>query len=951
MITSELKTEQERWQRIKEIFDAAVELDEPERRAAFVAERCAGDEALRRQVESLLANDETGFIEQPAFGLAAQAWVQEETDSTVGRRIGAYRVIRELGHGGMGAVYLAARDDQQFQQQVAIKLIKRGMDTDAILRRFRNERQILANLHHPNIARLLDGGTTEDGLPYFVLEYIEGQPINEYVDAHKLSIVERLKLFRTVCAAVQYAHQNLVIHRDIKPSNILITAEGVPKLLDFGIAKLLHADLSSQATEATATALGVMTPEYASPEQARGENVTTVSDVYSLGVLLYELLTGHRPYRFKSRLPHDIAQAICHEQPERPSTSISDFGLPIADSKNSPSNRQSEIRNPNLLRGDLDNIVLMAMRKEPQRRYASVEQFSEDIRRHLEGLPVRARKDTLSYRSSKFIQRNKAAVLAATLIIVMLLAGVIITTWQARVARAQRAIAERRFNDVRKLANLFLFKYHDEIEKLPGSTPAREMLVKDALNYLDSLAREASGDSSLQRELAAAYLKVGHIQGKPFVANLGDTAGALESYRKAQVILEALLMLSPSDKEVLRDLSLAYENIGIILERMQDVENAVETQRKTVEIRERLLQTDPINPEYRRLTATAYLYFADAVMTAASPRVKQNLLGARENLFKAQESYRKSLAIREELAAADPMNAELSRELAQCLQRIGFSYQALGSINGDKNNYRLALESQQKALAIRQKLVAADPTNAQHRRRLAAEIQSLGDPQAMLGDTSGALKSYHQALAIFESLASADTTNSEARRDITNTYPRIARVLSQTGDLAGALKNYRLAVELYAKLMAADPTRLEDRFAIYELYLEIGALLKRQGHISATLEKYRQAAAIMEQALSASSQLKVPGQRRASFRYRLAEVYFLLGTEHEQLAMGVNSPANIRKEHWRAARDWYQRSLEAWMDLRDQGQLSESLLNKPDEVARRIAECDEAIVKLQGSAN
>jgi serine/threonine protein kinase len=270
----------ERWQQVKELLESALER-EPSQRAAFLEEACAGDAELRKEVESLLSFHEQAesFIETPAVKITPELFTDQATELMVGRHIGPYKILREIGHGGMGAVYLAVRDDDQYQKRVAIKLVKRGMDTDDIVRRFRNERQILASLDHPNIAKLLDGGTTDDGLPYFVMEHIEGAPIDKYCDTHKLSTVERLALFRTVCAAVHYAHQNLIVHRDLKPSNILVTADGTPKLLDFGIAKLLNPELSARTIDPTRTELRLMTPEYASPEQIRGEPITTASDV------------------------------------------------------------------------------------------------------------------------------------------------------------------------------------------------------------------------------------------------------------------------------------------------------------------------------------------------------------------------------------------------------------------------------------------------------------------------------------------------------------------------------------------------------------------------------------------------------------------------------------------------------------------------------------------------
>jgi Tol biopolymer transport system component/serine/threonine protein kinase/tetratricopeptide (TPR) repeat protein len=402
----------ERWKQVEELFQAALDLPSDER-PEFIAQVGAGDEALRKQVEALVAQyEEAGdFIEAPAFAVngfnpgstpfRTSQPTDFEDDPMAGARVGAYKIVREIGRGGMGAVYLAVRADSEYQKRVAIKLVKRGMDTDFILRRFRNERQILASLDHTNIARLLDGGTTETGLPYFVMEYIEGQPLYRYCDGEKLTIHERLRLFVQLCTAVAYAHQNLVVHRDIKPSNILICADGTPKLLDFGIAKLLNPELSPDTLTPTATAMRLMTPEYASPEQVRGEAATPASDIYSLGVLLYELLTGHRPYHFSNRSPHEIARVICEVEPEHPSRIVTrpedlipldGGGSEMATTLESLCKmRGTTLENLRReLAGDLDNITLKALRKEPGRRYTSVERLRDDIARHLEGRPVSA---------------------------------------------------------------------------------------------------------------------------------------------------------------------------------------------------------------------------------------------------------------------------------------------------------------------------------------------------------------------------------------------------------------------------------------------------------------------------------------------------------------------------------------------------------------------------------
>lgn len=405
----------DRWKQIEEILEAVLERPSGER-AAFLAEACAGDEALRREVETLINSYERAgtFIDEPLLPAASRlATVQGDTyDTNImdadtppemnGRRIGSYQLISEIGRGGMGAVYLAVRADNAFHKRVAIKLVKRGMDTDFILRRFRRERQILAALSHPNIAVLLDGGSTEDGLPYFVMEYIEGQPIHRYADERRMTIVERLGLFAQVCAAVAYAHQKQVVHRDIKPGNILVTPEGTVKLLDFGIAKLLDAELEADTLDPTATALRLMTPEYASPEQVRGQPVTPASDVYSLGVLLYELLTGRRPYRLTSRALHEMARIICEEEPTRPSAVVSRVE-PVAQAAGSAGaalaltpEAVSAARGttPRALRaalaGNLDNIILRALQKDPRRRYTTAAELGHAVARHLAGQHVSA---------------------------------------------------------------------------------------------------------------------------------------------------------------------------------------------------------------------------------------------------------------------------------------------------------------------------------------------------------------------------------------------------------------------------------------------------------------------------------------------------------------------------------------------------------------------------------
>jgi eukaryotic-like serine/threonine-protein kinase len=430
-----------RWHSVERIFDETLELPERDR-AAFLAQACDGDQTLQREVESLLAAHykANGFLVASAAKCASAT---NTTTVTAQQRIGPYQLLCEIAQGGMGTVWLAARADDQYQQQVAIKLLKAESSAPHIAERLRYERQILADLNHPNIARLLDGGTTESGQPYIVMEYIAGMPIDEYCRAHQLTLCERLQLFRQVCAAVEYAHQHLIIHRDLKPANILVTADGTPKLLDFGIAKLLQADPKQIAQ--TRTGQTPMTPAYASPEQVRNEKLTTTSDVYALGVVLYELLTGRSPYQLKNNTFSEMMRAICEQEPTRPSFVTKSEA---ASQKSEGKKKRGQLSTSDfrlltsLLKGDLDSIVLMALRKEPTARYSSVEQFSADIRRYLDGLPTLARKGTFAYRAVKYVRRYKVPVAAATLILLSLIGGVGATSRQAQIARAEQAKAE-----------------------------------------------------------------------------------------------------------------------------------------------------------------------------------------------------------------------------------------------------------------------------------------------------------------------------------------------------------------------------------------------------------------------------------------------------------------------------------------------------------------------------
>jgi serine/threonine-protein kinase len=517
----------EDWQRVKDLLQGALDR-EPGAREAFLDQACGGDAGLRRTLDRLLASHERAgdFLQGSALPGLAALLDGEEADLAVGRQLGAYRVVKEIGRGGMGAVYLAERADAEFHKQVAIKLIKRGMDTDSVTRQFRHERQILASLEHPNIARLIDGGTSASGLPFFVMEHVEGVAIDAYCDERRLSISERIELFQEVCAAVSYAHQRLVVHRDLKPSNILVTQDGVPKLLDFGIARIMSAE-GGQQTSSTVAGMRLMTPEYASPEQVQGLPATTLSDVYSLGVVLYELLSGHSPYRLPSRSPEHFIPAILDAEPETPSAVITRIEeattaggerTTLTPDGVSATREGSPERLRRRLRGDLDTIVLKAMHKEPGRRYASMAELVQDLQRHLTGLPVSARRDSVRYRARKFVRRNRLAVIAGALLFTSLAGGLVASAWQARRARVQEGIARaeqaRAEAEARKAGAVkdFLKSLLSAAspEQAQGKERTARQLLEDGAGRIEGeLAEQPEVQSEVAGVIADAYYHLG----------------------------------------------------------------------------------------------------------------------------------------------------------------------------------------------------------------------------------------------------------------------------------------------------------------------------------------------------------------------------------------------------------------------------------------------------------
>jgi eukaryotic-like serine/threonine-protein kinase len=821
----------DQWQRIEQLFLEASDLP-PSDRAAFVDRETANDAELRAAVNGMLLHSvDSGSrfllaIEHTAAVTAAAI------DSTP-TRIDRYTVLRELGRGGMGTVYLAERADREFDQRVAIKVVKRGLDSAQVVERFRHERRILASLDHPNIARLLDGGATEGGLPYLVMEYIEGLPLLDYCRERGTSVRDRLRLFGQICAAVQHAHQKLIVHRDIKPANILVTPAGVPKLLDFGIAKLVSPDEDARSAVEGLTRAGMrmLTPDYASPEQIRGEPVSVATDVFSLGAVLYELLTGQRAHRFETYTEAEFFRIVCETEVTPLSAAVEDARL----------RRQ--------LAGDLDNIVAKTLRKDPVRRYVSVEQLAADVRHYLEGRPVAARPETIFYRTRKFVTRNRVPVAAAVLVTASLAAGIVGTISQARRADAQAARAERRFQEVRKLANTFVFDIYDGMTEIPGTAQVRGRVVATALEYLDSLAREAEGDEALQAELAGAYKRIGDVQGNPSLSGFGEIEASLVSYDKALGILHRLADRPDPDPKVLTDLGTFERNIGSVRLNAGDASGAVEHLRRSVAVWERRNPQRGVDIQGDTGLAQAWGIMGQALMALGQS----------------------SEAVKSHSAAVGLLREWLPRQtLPTTRGTLSIFLTDFGNAQRDVGDLGGAAESYREAVGIRKPMVESDPTALNYRRRLHIlnlhQAELFGHPFVLnLGDAAAAEVHAAEALSAAERMVKEDRESDRSLQDLLWANWTMGSVLLPTNPRR-ALPSLEAARAIAAKSSQRSDVLHDDSEAHAEEALGYGLLAT--GNRQRALELLRKAAGTFE---------RISSQWPENIDYRVALIRALNG--------------------------------------------------------------------------
>ena len=831
----------ELWERLRGIFEKALERDAGTW-APLIDEACGDDPELRREVEALLAahREGQGFLEgaqpqgtgkaDPDDGLPAGELDTGLLQAMEGSRVGPYRLARRLGIGGMGAVYLATRDDGAYHKRVALKLVKPGMDNVEVLRRFEAERQILAALDHPSISRMLDGGTTREGLPYFVMEYIEGEPIDAWCDRQRLGIAGRLELFLKVCDAVRFAHQNLVVHRDLKPSNILISTAGEPKLLDFGIAKLLNPELAAPALVPTATALRLMTPDYASPEQVSGKAITTATDVYSLGVVLYELLAGRRPYDAATQAASEMVRLICDHEPPRPSEAARGVEAAGASRGTDPARLYRR------LRGDLDNIVLKALSKEPARRYASVEELAADLRRHQGGQPIAARDATWPYRWGKFVRRNRLEVAASALLAMTILGfGLVMAAQRVEIARerdraeAQRNAAEEERRRAERITDFLqdLFALAD---------PARLDDPRSVAELLDAAERQLHADETLDPSRRAELM-----------TTLAGIDLRLARYDRAAELAEQALALrrrhaGPRHPEVARSLDdLASIELG-----RGDVEAAERLYREALTLR-------------RELFAESHAEIATSLNYLANIHFEHRRLGEAEAL------YRRALAMRRELLGEDHL------EVAMSLNNLANVLYELGDVEG-------AVAHQQEALEIRRRLLPANhPEIGQSHANLAVVLWRL--------ERLEEAESHYRSALAFQRVRFGDE------------HPETVRTLGNFGALLEDLGRLDEAEEAYRQVLAFVRQHLGARHPeVARMQGRLGGLAARRGRYADAEAFYGEALGILRGGdLSLRQPLGMLLLRVAEMRRGLGQAG---AAESDAREARTALAASLPQEHW-----------------------------------------------------
>ncbi len=796
-----MKLSRELWLKVEPLLTTALEMDAGARAGWLEGLRATHPEEAP-VLERMLATHERAELARemetvPKLAPAPSSTFRED------ERIGPFRLLRLIGRGGMGEVWLAEQADGRLTRQVALKLPTAHERGEVWAERFRRERDILAKLAHPNIARLYDAGASEAGQPWLAMEYVEGESITAYMDSRRLALAARLALFRQVLAAVAHAHHHLVVHRDLKPANILVDAAGQVKLLDFGIAKLVDDAGLELAPDLTRLGGGLMTIRYAAPEQAAEGAITTATDIYSLGVILHELAVGASPYR--AVRAGKALTSLMLQQDETGVPSTVELSAEAASRRGVSSSRQLS----RLVSGDLDAIILKAMRRDPAARYASVELLDDDIRRHLERRPVKARAGTWRYLAGRFALRNKLPLAMAAAVLVTMAVGLVFVERERRVAVAERGRAHKHFDSVRKLANTFIFEVHGELETLPGSLKAREILVKTSLEYLDALAGEAGSDPHLMYEIASAYRKIGSVQGQPGAANTGDLRAAVANFEKAKRLHVAVEPLLPGDIEVQRE----HTILSYILARTY------------VLLADARWQAE--------ITATVKLAEHTAALAGAAPRDRARVAGAiaeQANLTslmlgqtpEVEATAEKAVAILEGLARELPGDAGVRQNLASTYQRTAAIYM------GDRRTpegVRRAVDRSRKAIDLLRVLAAEAPEDERMPKLLLENLVGLAYALVISGEAREADRVIAEALTSAAQLAARDPKNVEVATDRISVLGQAAFIAHRAGDQARAIRHGREALAISARLPEGARNSRDVRSDVAEAKAYLGYAL------------------------------------------------------------------------------------------------------------------------------
>jgi serine/threonine protein kinase len=792
----------EQWQEISPYLDEVLEIV-PEQRAEWLLALSEKDTRLASMVRKLL--DEQQQIKQEGF---LEKSLLLAGTGLAGQQVGAYTLVSQIGQGGMGSVWLAQRSDGRFERQAAVKFVNIALTGRVTEERFKREGSILGRLTHPHIASLLDAGVSADGSPYLLLEYVEGEPIDRYCDAKKLDVPARVRLFLDALGALAHAHANLIVHRDLKPSNVLVSKDGQVKLLDFGIAKLLEGEgQEGAATLLTHEGGSALTPAYAAPEQVTGAPVTTGTDVYALGALLYVLLTGQHPAGAGPLSPADLVKAIVDIEPLRPSNVVALNQAEIAQvAVNAAKRASTPDKLRRLLRGDLDTIIGKALKKNPQERYASVTAFADDLRRYLRYESISARPDTFAYHTMKFLRRNRVAVALAAVALAAIIAGSGAALFQAR-------IAERRFQDVRKLAHIFVFDLHDEVAKLDGSTKAREMMVQTGLQYLDNLAGNAGSDSELQKEIAAGYMKIGEAQGFPTRPNLGRIADALASYRKAGDIYQRLAAKNSAYLPDLADFYLSYSGLFRFSD---DPKRARELTEAAIQIFDRLRNHRQLDAHLENSYTMAWCNLGDFDEDWGSYRQAWTEFSRCSELAQAQLHRKK--------------DQQALLTVAESAERVGTASEELGHL-------REALQAFDEEESAVRELLAVEPLNPRFHRILALTYQFRGrvcfnDEYPNFGDPGRALRNLRLYLDMAQQMLERDPNNTAAQFSVAIAESKVSYCL-QESDPPAAIRLARDSIRIFDQMIASNKgDRHRAVFGHAEGLLRLGEAQLKGGRVA-----------------------------------------------------------------------------------------------------------------------